>query len=135
MKKLLWIILIVLFTGCSDAAAYAERTVDVDLTALNSNMRSAEITNMYVNEPSRYIGKTIRASGIYLMGQNPENNEMLHIIYVEMDNCCAPSPILFFPNEDFSFPEYGEQIEIIGEFNEYNGFDYNYYCLTNASEV
>ncbi|MCL2081542.1 MAG: hypothetical protein FWH16_05510 [Oscillospiraceae bacterium] len=107
--------------------------VDVDLTILSGTMVYAEVYNM-LSSPNDYIGKTIKAGGIYNVSFYAATNRYYHYVVVEdAASCCAQG--LEFVLGDGSvypggYPEDQSKIEVIGVFGSYEEFGGTYYYLT-----
>ena len=136
MKKILVTILSVLmilaFAGCEDDTPnYAK--VRVDLTKLNSTMVYSEVYNM-VNEPQKYVGKTVRMKGTFQVYEGAERNYYACII--SDATACCQSGIEFvlagdheYPND---YPAIGSTITVSGVFDTYKEGDTLYCQLSDA---
>ena len=125
IKRLVVFCLSVLFVfslvGCSDAAD--KNDVDIDLSGLSMTMMQAEYQRILSN-PRDFIGKTIRAIGLYrTMIIDDAGNYTHSIIIVPGDECCLLG-FEFQPDGDIGFPDdYPAQdarIKITGTIDEYN---------------
>ena len=134
MKKTLLIMVIVSIicltvTNCGKPKP-AEIIIDVDLTKLSGTMVYAEVYKM-MTTPNDYLGKTIKVSGPYSTSNYLD--EIHHFVLVEGVDACCPEGLLFVWNGNHSFPDdypkYGTQIEIVGVFASYAGFDFPYNCI------
>lgn len=100
-----------------DSQGASTVSVDVDLTTLSSPMVYAEVFNMMMS-PDEYIGKTIRMTGIFVVYQNPETNQVYCGVIVEdAAACCAQGFELVMPEErsypqDYPAPE--SEITVLG---------------------
>jgi hypothetical protein len=108
--------------------------VDVDLTALSGTMVFAEVYNM-MSEPDKYVGKKIKAGGIYQTSCFDENNVCYHFVVVADAAGCCPTGLPFVrsgggervnPND---YPEEMAMIEVVGIFEGYEGGGRTYYRL------
>jgi hypothetical protein len=130
MKKIYVLLALTIFVSLSatSCAKPKARTIDVDLTMLSSTMVYAEVFNIMMN-PDDYIGKTIKASGPYVTSLYQD--EAYHFVLVEGADPCCPEGLMFVWNGNHTYPddypEEGTEIEIIGIFKSYDGFDFEYY--------
>ena len=112
------------------------RKVDVDLTLLGSTMLYAEVNKMMTN-PDDYIGKTVKANGFY--AASFYEGSYYHFVLVDGVDACCPEGLMFIWSGEHSYPdEYpdeGTNIEIVGTFDSYEGFDFPYYCFEDADVV
>ena len=143
MKKLLSVLLpfcllCVLTAGCSGNPRIRNTgDVDVDLTALSSTMVYAEVFNM-TEAPSRYLGKTIKASGIYNVFYYDKTDSYYHYVIIEDAAACCAQGLEFILSGASAYPDaYPEdqaKIEIIGVFGSYEEAGETYYYL-EADEI
>lgn len=104
--------------------------VDVDLTQLSSTMVYSEVYNMMVT-PDDYVGKTIKMSGQFSAYQDQSTgNNYYSVIISDATACCSQG--LEFVLEDENYPEQGEEITVVGEFQTYKEGEYLYCRLVNA---
>ncbi|MCL2740695.1 MAG: hypothetical protein FWE70_01100 [Oscillospiraceae bacterium] len=110
--------------GCSPT----DGSVDIDLTALSGTLTYAKVYDM-MNNPSGYLGKTVKASGPYVTSDY--GGGLYHFVLVEGIDSCCPEGLMFIWDGDHPYPEsYPEEmteIEIVGVFRSYGGFDFEYY--------
>ena len=115
--------------------------VDVDLTVLSSTMVYSEVYNMLYNDPSHYLGKTVKARGEFSIYQlvtdgvlQPDPVSYACIIS-DAAACCAEGMEfvlkgdLTYPDD---YPEPGTEITVIGEFQSYEENGVTWYHLANA---
>lgn len=115
--------------------------VDVDLTKLSSTMVYSEVFAM-LNEPTEYLGKTIRMNGQFsvFQGTNEDgtpNPEQLYFACVIADAtaCCQQGlEFILAGGADYpeDYPEPGTDITVVGEFQTYMEGPYLYCHLINA---
>ena len=87
----------------TDAPA-ASQPVDIDLAHMNSTMAQAQITDMTVNSPEKYVGKTVLATGRYYFTDNKRLNLMHHYVLIGDElSCCAQ--LVEFVLEGGVFPD------------------------------
>lgn len=115
--------------------------VDVDLTVLSSTMVYSEVYNMLYNDPAHYLGKTVKARGMFSIYQlvtdgviQPDPVSYACIIS-DAAACCAEGMEfvlegdLTYPDD---YPELGTEITVIGEFQSYEENGMTWYHLANA---
>ena len=84
-------VLCLLFAGCVSAES---QTADVDLTALSSTMRAAEIYNMQ-SQPGNYVGKTIKMRGNYFASYSEKMNTQYHFVLISDASACCQQGMEF----------------------------------------
>ncbi|MDO5126246.1 MAG: hypothetical protein Q4D54_00680 [Eubacteriales bacterium] len=115
--------------------------VDYDLTQMNSNMVLSTVTQ-FMYYPDDYIGKIVRAEGLYYPIQADNGNIYHYVVIQDATACCAQGLEFVWKDDSHVYPdEYPPEESVIvvtGEFETYfeNG-DYNtMYChLKNADLV
>ena len=126
MKRSISIILLLSFIlvgimGCRDEEAPDTEAI-IDIAAMGGTMAGATILNM-LDEPGRYLGKTVRVAGIYQPVYWDEGDRYFHDIVVESQAGCCPKFIEFILSGDKiypdDYPEEGTMIEIIGIYLSY----------------
>ena len=113
----------------SDMGAFAERTVDLDLSALSGTVVYSQVYNM-VMQPDQYLGQTVRVRGYFSYFQDPETlKEYFAVIIADATACCAQG-IEFVWRGEHRYPDDYPPLEtemiVTGEFGTYeeNGFTY-----------
>lgn len=112
--------------------------VDIDLTTLSATMVYAEVYNMYAYT-DEYIGKIIKMEGTFYYYEDPDSGNIYFAVLVQDALACCSQGIEFVLEGDYvypdDYPEYGEELTIIGEFDQYEE-DGTIYChIKNASFV
>lgn len=141
MKKI-WIaclatvmLLTTALSGCSGTLAGLTTTVDVDLTALNSTMVYAEVYQM-MTVPEDYLGKTVKMQGNFSVYEDEEINERYFACIIADATACCQQGLEFIPKSEFvypkDFPEEGEDILVVGEFETYTAGDRVFCRLKNC---
>ena len=107
--------------------------IDVDLSAASNTFAYSAIYNMLFT-PEKYIGKTIRISGIFAVYETETQN--YYCCYIPDAAACCAQGIEFELGGDFSYPEDyptpGDEITVTGIFDaDYEG-DYMYVQLIRA---
>jgi hypothetical protein len=124
-----------LAAGCSAGAVPdggADEGVDVDLTAMSATMVYAEVYNITVS-PADYVGKTIKASGLYYPYYYEETGLIYHNIYIADAAACCQQGIEFAWQGEHAYPDDypAEQARIVisGTFGSYDELGYTYYHI------
>ena len=109
--------------------------VDIDLTVLSSTMVYSQVYNLMV-DPYSYIGKTIKMTGMYACTDLTQSTEFYCACIIQDATQCCSQGIEFELDDTYSFPEdypeYGDDITVIGEFDIYQDGGYTYCTLRNA---
>ena len=117
------------FTGC---VAAENQAVDVDLTALSSTMRAAEMYNMQI-QSENYVGKTIKISGNYATSYSEEMKAQYHFVLVPDASGCCEQGMEFIWNGEHAFPadypEVGQAIAVIGVYGVYEEAGNSFYYV------
>ncbi len=129
-------------TACGGEQASAvtdtQDRIDVDLTQLSSTMVYSEVYNMMVT-PDSYIGKNVKLKGQFTVYQNQSSGDYYYtVIIADAASCCSQGlEFVLAGNHDYpaDYPEDGEEITVIGEFQTYQEGDYSYCHLINAEIV
>ena len=112
--------------------------VDIDLTTMSSTMVYSEVNNI-VNEPEKYIGKTIKMNGVYAFVYDDSNTKRYDACIIQDATACCGGGIEFELTGDYKYPddypEEGGDICVIGVFDTYTEGDYIYCTLRNARKV
>ncbi|MFV0479988.1 MAG: hypothetical protein ACK5LZ_05410 [Anaerorhabdus sp.] len=107
--------------------------VDVDLAEMGSTMVYAEVYNILM-DPTAYLGKNIRVQGEYNQLYNSETGSYDHYIIIKDALACCATGLDFLLQESDSnlelYPEQGSNIELIGEYKQYENYDYDRYYLS-----
>ena len=114
--------------------------VDIDLTAMNSNMVYSTVYQMMADAPS-YVGQTVRMRGSYYSTYDEATGTRYYFIIVKDATACCQQGLEFiwddgshkFPDE---YPEDGTEAEVCGTFETYkdNPDDqFEYIHLVDAS--
>ena len=121
--------------GIAPEAANPEEGIDVDLTRLSSTMVYSEVYNMMVY-PENYMGKTVKMSGIFNYLYDEVNDFYYFSCVIADATACCAQGIEFVTTEEFSYPEdypeFGEDITVIGVFDTYREGNALYATLRNA---
>ena len=113
----------------SDMGAFAERTVDLDLSALSGTVVYSQVYNM-VMQPDQYLGQTVRVRGNFSYFQDPVTmKEYFAVIIADAAACCAQGIEFVWRGEHRypdDYPPLETEMTVTGEFGTYeeNGFTY-----------
>ena len=106
---------------------------DVDLTVLSSTMVYAEVYNIMTN-PDNYLGKTIKAKGLYYSVYYEETDAHYHFVLIADAASCCTQGFEFIWNGSHvypgDYPEEQAEIEITGVFDSYDELGNTYYYLS-----
>ncbi len=107
----------------------------VDLTVLSSTMVYSEVFNMMM-EPEKYIGKTVKMSGMYSVYYDESKDKYYHACIISDATACCSQGLEFELTEDYKYPDdYPEEAEdvcVTGIFDTYQEDGYKYCVLKNA---
>ena len=113
----------------SDMGAFAERTVDLDLSALSGTVVYSQVYNM-VMQPDQYLCQTVRVRGYFSYFQDPETlKEYFAVIIADATACCAQGIEFVWRGEHRypdDYPPLETEMTVTGAFGTYeeNGFTY-----------
>lgn len=117
------------------AAAYAEESIDLDLSSFSGTVVYAQIYQMAVH-PEDYIGKVIRLAGWYDVYVDSETDMVYTVCYIPDASACCAQGIEFvwggahdFPD---GYPEPGIEITVTGRFETYFEGEWEYMRLADA---
>lgn len=110
----------------------------VDLTILSSTMVYSEVFNI-VSNPNEYIGKMIKMKGAFSVYQDESTGAIYYACIISDATACCAQGIEFVLSGDYKYPddypELGEEITVIGEFETYREGEYLYCRLKNAELI
>ena len=129
-------IMLSVLSGCVKHAD-PEIGIDIDLTVLSRPIVFAEVNNMMM-DPESYLGKTIKAKGIYSVENFSLVDQYYHFIIIEDETACCSQGLEFlwtgkhvYPDD---YPKTETEIEITGVFENYEEAGFDYYRI-KANEV
>ncbi len=115
--------------SCGDGTMQVEN-VDVDLTSLSATMVYAKVNDMITN-PTAYIGKTIKAKGVYDTSYfNKTQKYYNYVVIKDATACCAQGLEFEYSG---GYPDRGAEIVIIGVFGSYTELGLTYYYISANS--
>ena len=122
----------VFFTGCKNKDSETG-SIDVDLSKLSGTMAFSALSDIMAN-PRTYLGKTIKAVGIYNDIFFEPTNQLFHyLVMVDAGGCC-PLGIEFIWKGDHVYPDdypaRNAVIEIAGVFSSNEEYGSTYYYLS-----
>lgn len=96
-----------------DFSAFENIEVDHDLSKLSGTMSQA-IFSEFMYESDKYLGQTIKASGVYYEASNPNKEELFQgLLIVDTTQCCAGYLDIKFKDNQ-NKPNVDELIMLIG---------------------
>ena len=110
------------------AAKLAEYDVDIDTMGLNNNMVTAQMTAI-TQDPSSYLGKTIRVTGVYDQTYyEPLDQYYNYVLGYDETGCCAAWGIEFYGDEVPDKIEPYTSISMVGKISTYEeeGISYTF---------
>ncbi len=121
-----------------DESVLQTEGVDIDLTVLSSVMVYSQVYSL-ITDSDRYLGKTVKMSGMYACTDMTQSTEFYCACIIQDATQCCSQGIEFVLDDSYSFPddypEYGDDITVIGEFDTYEDGGYTYCTLRNARLV
>ncbi len=109
--------------------------VDVDLTVLSSIMVYSQVFDM-IGKPDRYLGKTVKMTGMYSDYYDEVNDIFYAACIIQDATACCSQGIEFVLSDEYSYPEdypeYGDTVTVVGEFDTYIDGGYVYCTLRNS---
>lgn len=133
--------------AAADAAQSAQNTpaansdignIDIDLTALSSTMVYSEVYNM-MTTPDDYIGKNVKMTGSFSRYEDPSTEAVYYACLIADATACCSQGLEFtlagnyiYPQD---YPELGEEITVMGEFETYEENGTRYCRLANAAMI
>ena len=116
-----------------------EPTTDIDLTKLSSTMVFSEVYNMMIS-PEEYMGKTIKAEGIFQVYQDSNNINFYALVIADATACCQQGLELIWdgdPAYPDDYPVENSEIEITGVYQSYieEGNTYYYVQVNDVKAV
>jgi len=144
MKKIFDIILLLsmMFLLCASITSCGSQnmqesaepgSVDVDLSKLSGTLAYSQVTNMMYN-PDEYIGKTVKATGLYYASYSEETDLYYHLVVVGDETSCCQQGLEFVLKGEHNYPDdYPKErtkIEVTGVFGSYEELGGTYYFLT-----
>ena len=121
-----------------DESVMQTEGIDIDLTVLSSIMVYSQVYSL-ISDPDRYLGKTVKMTGMYACTDTTEKENFYCACIIQDATQCCSQGIEFELDDTYSFPddypEYGDDVTVIGEFDIYQDGGYTYCTLRNARLV
>ncbi len=112
--------------------------IDLDLTELSSTMVYSEVYNMVI-EPDSFVGERIKMKGTFVYATDDVSGKTYYACIIKDATACCSQGLEFETTDEFrfpdDFPEYGEDVTVIGTFDYYDEDHYRYLVLRNAKVV
>lgn len=109
------VLLLALNASAKDSGGNTSKKIDIDLTRMSSTMVYAQVYKM-VTEPVKFIGKRIRMKGVFSSYYDYETKKRFYGCVIADALACCSQGLAFEPAKDRKFPDDGEKITIIGDF-------------------
>ena len=110
--------------------------IDIDLTKLTPNIVYAQVFDM-VNEPDKYIGKRVRATGNFAYTADPETGGEYFAVFIADAAACCQQGLEFVLSGEHKYPDDYPKLEssitVEGVFNTYEENGWRYCQLKDAS--
>ena len=115
--------------ACGDGTMQNE-SVDVDLSSLSATMVYAKVNDMVTN-PTAYIGKTIKAKGVYDTSYFDRTQKYYNYVVIKDATACCAQGLEF--KYSGNYPGRGSEIVIVGVFGSYTELGVTYYYISANS--
>ena len=100
-----------------------DASVDIDLTAMSSDMVYATVYQMVLENPEDYVGKKIKMRGAYTTASSQKTDLTYHYVIIsDATQCCSQGIEFVWGDGDHDaseYPEQGTEIEVIGVYETY----------------
>ncbi len=116
-----------------------DASVDIDLTAMGSDMVYATVYQMVYESPQDYVGKKIKMRGAYTTANSTMNDLIYHYVIIKDAAACCSQGLEFVwgdgSHADSEYPELGTEVEVIGVYETYTeeGDPYLYSRIKGAT--
>lgn len=131
----LFLLIAFLLSGCGNDDVKTT-AIDLDLSQYSTTMAYSELYNINEN-PTPYIGSTIKVKGTFAYFQNPDTKEFFFacLVYDPTGCCSAPMEFVLAKNIAFpkDYPDSGTEITISGKLETYKDGGIEYCHLVNAT--
>lgn len=112
---------------------FASDKADYDLVRLNQNMLYSQLVNIS-NDYEKYLGKTIRLSGVMNVVNGGENN--YYIVECSDNTSCCNQGLEFIlkggSTDEKDYPKTGDRVLVNGKLEKYNEGSNTYIHLVNS---
>ena len=141
MRRFVWLFLVLSLAllalgGCGadkDSEA-TEAVVDVDLSALNTNIALAQVNVMYA-EPWNFLNKSVRIKGILDFYVSDSGAEHSMVMVADAAACCAQGIEFSWAGDGRYadvYPGLGEEVTVTGRFELYQEDGFSRIRLSDA---
>ena len=107
-------------------------SVDLDLTVMSGTMVYSVVSDMMEN-PEKYMGQTIKASGAYYASHYEQSDLHYHYLIIESAVGCCPQGLEFVWSGERTYPDdypaEDSTIELTGVFSSYEELGRTWYYL------
>lgn len=135
-KVAITMLVIMIFCACAcwlvscGSGTMQTENVDVDLSSLSATMVYAKVNDIVTN-PTAYIGKTIKAKGVYDTSYfNKTQKYYNYVVIKDATACCAQGLEFEYSG---GYPDRGAEIVIVGVFGSYTELGLTYYYISANS--
>ena len=129
------VLLLALNASAKDSGGNAPKKIDIDLTRMSGTMVYAQVYQM-VTHPSKYVGKRIKMKGVFSSYYDDVVKKRFYGCVIADALACCSQGLAFelaksrkYPEE---FPDEGETITIIGDFEMAEDGEDAYPVIRNA---
>jgi len=106
----------------------SKSSIDIDLTSMKSTMVYATVYDMMMN-PDKYVGKTMKMSGLYDQSYDYETEKYYHYVVIEDATACCQQGMEFVYGGRVDYPAVGAKIEVVGVFDCYDELGISYFYI------
>lgn len=125
------ICMLMILTGCGEEKKVAGGKEVVDMTNMSGNVIYGEVFAM-MNEPQKYMGKTIRIKGIFnTQVDSNTGKEYFFLLITDAQACCKQGIELKGKGDapPRGLPSKGGEMTVEGKFGKYEEGGKEYYCI------
>jgi len=139
VKRYISIVSLLCFISFLTIGCGVEKNTDddlvIDIVEMSETLVGATMLNI-INEPERYMGKTIRVAGTYQPFYWDEEDRYFHDLVIESQAGCCPKILEFILNDE-DYPMVGTMIELVGIYSSYelNGQVFNYLAVETIKSL
>jgi len=142
VRNLVLFLIAAVLSVCPFCSMYAEAEtpeeppiIDMDISGMSSTLAYAQIYNL-LSDPSPWLGKTIRMSGLYSFYDDQEHNIVYHACIISDATACCTQGIEFVWAGEHpwpvDYPESGTEITVTGRLEIYEEGGRKYLHLVDA---
>lgn len=116
-------------------ADFSDRSFDIDMSAMKTQLAYLQITNMMI-DPEQYTGKTVKMTGTFAHTYDNNLQCDFFVCYIPDETACCTQSLEFVINGDYSYPDDyppdESTITVAGTFEKYIRDGYDLFRLNNA---